>query len=234
LLTHVLQHTSGLCPERGGYGQFEHGRNRWLDYEDWVLGHDLRWKRTRGVYFPPGRVDEFDGDPYWKGYSSVGFAHLGLVFANLYKIPASDLLQSKLLTPIGISDIKFVNPPNPEVEWFTAGGLAMTPRDFARLAYLFLNNGKWGDQQIIPESWMKEIQQGSKYPNFLTNQDYYFGKRYPRDMIRISGAGGNFAYIIPSMDLIALHTDRFPDAVQQAVEQQFLSLLFDAILNHRT
>ncbi|MBT5187252.1 MAG: beta-lactamase family protein, partial [Kordiimonadaceae bacterium] len=30
-----------------------------------------------------------------------------------------------------------------------------TARDFARLAYLWLNNGRWMDEQLVPEAWLK-------------------------------------------------------------------------------
>ena len=37
-----------------------------------------------------------------------------------------------------------------------AGGLEMTSRDMLKIGVLYLNNGVWKDQQIIPTKWVME------------------------------------------------------------------------------
>ncbi len=145
---HIFRHTSGLCPERDSTGnEVEKGRNKWTDYADWILGRDSKWPQTSKLYFEPGRPEQYQGSQYRgthmlaHAYSSVSFGHLGLVFRNVYGIPANEFLWNRLLEPIGFSGIDFHAPPNDEIKWFSAGGLRMTPRDYARFAYFLLRDG---------------------------------------------------------------------------------------------
>lgn len=232
-LEHVLQHTSGICPERTGTGEaVEQGRNDWTNYENWILGHDPQWPQTGQIYFPPGQPEEWVGNEVWAedagGYSSVAFGHLGLILANVYEKPAREFLWNRLLEPIGFSGIEFHAPPSEEIEWFSAGGLRMTPRDYARFAYFLLRDGQWNGQQIVDISWVKKFRESTAYINIRSNQDGFFGQ-YPKEMFRIAGSGLNWAFIIPSLDLIAIRTGRASNGKWDEVEQKFLQKLFAAV-----
>lgn len=229
----IFQHTSGLCPERNGMGEpIEQGRNQWTEYEDWVLGHDEKWPQTGKIYFRPDQAEEWPDKEVWGthagGYSSVGFGHIGLVLRNVYEMPARQFLWTRLLEPLGFSGIDFHAPPSEEIQWFSAGGLRMTPRDYARYAYFLLQDGRWQDQQIVPASWVRKFIESIRYPNTRSNHEGYFGP-YPRDMFWIAGSGLNWAFIVPSLDLIAIRTGRSGNAQWDEVEQQFLQKLFAAV-----
>jgi CubicO group peptidase (beta-lactamase class C family) len=155
--------------------------------------------------------------------------HLGIVFQNVYKKPAHQFLWERLLEPIGFSGIDFHNPPSDSIKWFSAGGLCMTPRDYARFACLLLHDGKWGDQQIVSSKWIQKFRTSLKYPNIRSNIDGCFGEKYPKDMFRIAGSGINIAFIIPSLNMIVLRTGRVDNALWDEVEKQFLEKLFNAV-----
>lgn len=229
----VFQHTSGLCPERTAYGDpVEKGRDQWTDYIDWLVGHDQQWPQTQPLYFPPGHAADYDGKTmdghHAIAYSSVGVGHLGLLFQNVYSKPAHEFLWERLLGPIGFSGIDFHRPPSDSIKWFSAGGLRMTPRDYARFAYFLLHDGQWEHQQIVSRNWIKKFRCSDLYPNIRSNSDHIFGKDYPKDMFRIAGSGVNIAFIIPSMNLIALRTGRVDNARWDEVERTFLEKLFEA------
>lgn len=85
-------------------------------------------------------------------------------------------------------------------------------RDYARFGLLYLNNGNWLGEQILPENWVdytKEEANGSdgQYGAFFwLNKS---GKNYPdvpRDMFSCNGHDGQFIYIIPSKDLVVVRT----------------------------
>jgi CubicO group peptidase (beta-lactamase class C family) len=234
----IFQHISGLCPEGTAGGEsVEEGRNEWSDYTDWVVGHDDRWPQTKSLYYHPGRIDQYKGrdisGDYPYAYSSVSFGHLGLVFRNVYQLPAHQFLWERLLKPIGFSGIDFHAPPSNEVKWFSAGGLRMTPRDYARFAYLLLRDGNWKGVEIVSPDWVQRFRNSPRYPNIRSNVDGLFGGQYPLDMFRISGSGLNWAFIIPSLDLIALRTGRADNQTWGEVERRFLKMLFDAVLPTR-
>jgi CubicO group peptidase (beta-lactamase class C family) len=231
----IFRHTSGLCPERSASGDsVEEGRDEWSDYVDWVVGHDRLWPQTSALYYDPGNIDQYDGrdtsGEYANAYSSVGFCHLGLVFRNIYQMPAHRFLWDRLLKPIGFGGIDFHAPPSKEMKWFSAGGLRMTPRDYARFAYLLIRDGRWKTSQIVPPMWIQRFRTSSRYPNIRSNVDGVFGDQYPKDMFRIAGSGLNWAFIVPSLDLIALRTGRADNRSWNKVEKEFLKKLFDSIL----
>lgn len=229
---HIFRHTSGLTPQLTADGVIvEKGRDEWTDYVSWVVGRDPQWPQTRTLYFPPGHPQAYPGRERWGShegaYSSVAFAHLGLVFSQLYGRPAHEFLWTRLLQPIGASGVAFHEPPQPpEIRWFTGGGLRLTTRDFARFAYLLMKNGRWKERQLLPPEWVESFTSTPYYPNLRSNVDGYFGKRYPKDLFRMFGSGGNFAFVVPSLDLIAVRTGRTSVQVMKRLQRDFLNRMF--------
>ena len=215
----------------------ENGRNRWTDYESWVVGRDPRWWQTRKLFFDPGKIRQYGDRERWGdhegAYSSVAFAHIGLVIRNLYDMPAHQFLWDRLLEPLGFSGIGYHEPPRPDqVMWFSAGGLRMTTRDLARFAYLLLRDGRWNSRRLLPEGWVESFTSSTDYPNIRSNVDGYFGRKYPPDMFRLFGSGGNLVFVVPGYDLIAVRTGRTANALAEIVERDFLRRVFLMIPGH--
>jgi hypothetical protein len=230
----VFQHTSGICPENTASGEaVEQGRDEWTNYVDWIVGRDPAWPQTAPLYFDPGDAKSYAGKQvsgkHAYGYSSVSFGHIGMVLRNVYGCPAHEFLWKRLLKPLGFSGVDYHAPPSPDRKWFSAGGLRMTPRDYARFAYLLLHDGRWQGLELVPEGWIERFRKSPNYPNLRSNCDGIFGADYPADMFRIAGSGLNWAFIIPSMDLIALRTGRANNRDWAAVEEEFLRRLFTSL-----
>ena len=228
----IFRHTSGLAPERDAAGgDHEQGRNEWTWYPDWIVGHDDAWPVTGKLVFDPGHPEQWAGQDEWgmvdAAYSSVAFGHVGLVLSSVYGVPAWRFLWERLCRPIGFSGLDFHGPPEPEadIRWFSAGALRMTPRDYARFAYLLLGDGRWGSEQLVPAEFLRSFRETAKYPNMKSNADGLFGEQFPPDMFRIAGSGLNWAYIIPSQNLIALRTGRGHNAMWDEVRTGFLERL---------
>ena len=109
----------------------------------------------------------------------------------------------------------------------------MTPRDYARFAYFLLRDGRWKDEQIVPSSYIQRFRTSALYPNLRSNLDGYFGAGYPKDMFRIAGSGLNWAFMVPSLDLIALRTGRASNAIWDEVQQEFLRKAFAAVTDRK-
>lgn len=67
-------------------------------------------------------------------------------------IDLEDYLQEKLLTPLGISGTRWMRDPH---DICTGGfGFSLVPEVIAKLGVCILNDGKWGDEQLIPRNYV--------------------------------------------------------------------------------
>ena len=178
------------------------------EYVAWVVGHDPAWPQTARLFFPPGHPEHYPGHARWGAhrgaYSSVGYAHIGLVLTELYRMPAHRFLETRLLAPLGFSGIDYQMPPAPpHIKWFSAGGLKMTPRDFARFAYLLLREGRWREQQLVAKQWLHSLTSTPYYENLRSNSDGYFGEGYPPDLVRLYGSETSVYHSQPRSDLLS-------------------------------
>jgi CubicO group peptidase (beta-lactamase class C family) len=82
-------------------------------------------------------------------------------------------------------------------------------RDLARLGLLYLNNGKWNGEPILPESWIRfvrtpatsTLEQGRDYGGqwWLPPDDR---TDVPPDTYSTSGNRGQYIVVVPSYDLV--------------------------------
>jgi len=112
------------------------------------------------------------------------------------------------MTPLGISPEDW--------DWDEVGGgynsggwgFYLTPRDMAKLGYLYLNNGNWDGNQIIPEEWVLTSRQ--KLVDLGQHQGYgYLWWRTILDghpAYYANGHGGQYIYVLPTLDLVVVVT----------------------------
>jgi len=82
-------------------------------------------------------------------------------------------------------------------------------RDFARLGYLWLRSGRWGEQQLVPAEWLDlatsrhrrdDGTQPENYGYTFWIQDEWEG--VPADTFMARGHNLNDCYVVPSLDLV--------------------------------
>jgi CubicO group peptidase (beta-lactamase class C family) len=93
-----------------------------------------------------------------------------LALAALYvlKEPLPQVLEREVMDPIGASDSwhwegyenSWVEIDGKRMQSVTGGGhfgggMFISAWDMARFGYLFLNNGRWGDRQLVAERWVE-------------------------------------------------------------------------------
>ncbi|WP_409434071.1 serine hydrolase domain-containing protein [Litorimonas sp. RW-G-Af-16] len=93
---------------------------------------------------------------------------------------------------------------------FALGGLNLTTRDYAKFGYLFLNQGKVGDKQVVPAQWVAESTRHSA-PSFSDRGGVGYGYQWWVPMPQEgSNAGdffavgiyGQYIYINPAKKLV--------------------------------
>ncbi len=117
--------------------------------------------------------------------------------------------EEKLFKPIGIKN--YFWKPTPDKEIDTEGGLYLHAQDLARIGYLFLHKGKWGDKQIVSEQWVKQSTNpvvADIHPeNDKSNAGYGYQWWVPSVKPYIyacNGYGGQFVMVAPEYDLIVV------------------------------
>jgi CubicO group peptidase (beta-lactamase class C family) len=102
----------------------------------------------------------------------------------------------------------------------------ISARDLGRMGLLGLNNGKWGDKQILSRKWVKMARTPTPqepiygYMNWFLNTDH---KMYPaarEDCVTFLGNGDNVVFIDYQHDVVAVV--RWIDDKQKA---EFVRLL---------
>jgi CubicO group peptidase (beta-lactamase class C family) len=92
----------------------------------------------------------------------------------------------------------------------------MTPRDMARLGYLYLNQGAWDGQQIIPAGWIEaSTKRHIQVPEPLEPWDLYMGYLWwlhEDGPYAAHGMKGQFIYVIPESELVVVFTGNITDA----------------------
>ena len=88
-------------------------------------------------------------------YNSTDTQALGMLVARATGMSMSEYAQIKLWEPLGMEHNAYWITDDAGVE-MAAGGLQVTARDYAKLGQLYLQQGKWQGQQIVPQAWVKD------------------------------------------------------------------------------
>lgn len=172
-------------------------------YRTSYYGHEMNWLETFWKMEPdhaPGTIFEYDTA------ASMLMCHM---IKRITGQEMTEYLRSRLLDPIGASpDISCVRTPE-GVEWGGSGMLA-TLRDMAKIGYVFMNGGRWGDRQLIPE-WYCRQATASQIDNSLISGGNGYGYQIwveKNNGFAFRGMGGQFMFAYPDKDLvIACHAD---------------------------
>ena len=123
---------------------------------------------------------------------------------------AKDFLQNQLLKPLGITNYVWENSVSDLPK--SAAGSSILSRDMLKVGMLIMNKGKWQDQQLIPEAYIAR----ATGPNVHSYGPCYYGFFWWVEDVKVGektyhciegrGAGGQFIFMFPELDLIAVAT----------------------------
>ncbi len=86
-------------------------------------------------------------------YVSIDTHVIGMVIRGATGRSVADLLEEKIITPMGMKAAPYYVTDGNGVA-FVLGGLNVTTRDYARFGQMFMNGGRWDGVQIVPEDWV--------------------------------------------------------------------------------
>ncbi|TXK84515.1 serine hydrolase [Paenibacillus sp. N3.4] len=156
---------------------------------------------------------------------SNGDAHL--LSAILHKATGEsmfDYAKTHLFRPLGISNVNWNE--DPQGHTIGAWAMALTLRDMAKLGYLYMKEGQWDGETIIPKPWIKETLIQRVTQNYANGTQggygYYWwlkslapgivrNSKKPIETFYASGAGGQRIFVIPSLQLVVALTSNSMD-----------------------
>lgn len=163
-------------------------------------------------------------------YNNVNTQILSLVLERATGESYRDYLSTRLWQPLGAGDAAiWLDRPGGDAKAFCC--LFATPRDWARVGQLFLDQGRVGDRAVVPADWIAAMGQPSPleptygyhiwvkartadYPNVDTAASEAF---LDPGTLSLDGRGLQRVYILPQKQLVVVRMgeqdDRWDDAV---------------------
>ena len=193
--------------------------------------NSFHYAATRPQQWPPNTVGRYrNTDPVLGGYLvRLGALKQGLDYLSFPR--------RALFDKLGMRSV--VMETDPYGNFLTQGYEFASGRDWARLGNLYLQDGVWQGERLLPEGYVTyantlapawEVDGRLVYGGgfFWVNRDG--GKPVPKSAFSMEGAGGQTTLIVPTHDLVVVRLGHFKgaDAGERAFERA-LSLLMEAI-----
>lgn len=187
---HLVSMTSGLrCVRDGMEGSTVIEMEKSPDYVQFAL--DLPMAYEPGSTFV---------------YCSPAISLLSPILQQATGMSTLAFAQQYLFEPLGIHDVYWETDPQGNYNGW--GDLSLHPHDMAKLGLLFLQEGRWDDQQIVSRHWVEEASTAqSETPG--EEDPYGYGWWLTQDLegvYRADGRNGQFIYILPGWNMVLVTT----------------------------
>jgi len=191
----LLDMTSGIAwMELGLEGTPDSSVAEMTRSPDW-----LQFILDRPMRSAPG--DEFN-------YNSGNQHLLSAILTKLTGTSTLEYAKAKLFGPLGIDDLNWWQDP----QGITVGGygLFLQPRDMAKIGYLYLRNGVWEGQQLLPLAWINKVNHATIDMHLEAGLRYSncFWALPEKHVYMADGYRGQVIMVFPDLDVVAVTTGR--------------------------
>ena len=175
-------------------------------------------------------------------YVSINTQVLGFLLQEVTNKSISQYLHDKIWNPLGMEDSAYFILDDVKDE-FALGGLNATLRDYAKFGLLYLQNGRWNDNQIISKQWIKDSHSTDGIhlvPGERETSSNPWGYGYqwwvpgfPDTDYTASGVYNQYIYIDPlSKIVIAKTSSNYKYTSELQMSKDMHIAMFRAIANH--
>jgi len=192
--------------------------------------NSFEWAATRPQQWPPNTIGRYrNSDPVLINYLvRLGVENRGEEYLSFP--------QRQLFDKIGIQGM--VLETDPYGNYLLQGYELAPARDWARLGNLYLQDGIWMGERILPEGWSDFV--SSLAPAWESDGRPIYGGFFwingtetfpvPREAYYMSGAGGQTTLIIPSHDMVVVRQGHYAGSRDGGrALRNALTLLMDAV-----
>lgn len=110
-------------------------------------------------------------------------------------------VRDRLLDPLGATSVQLLR--DPQGMWYGGLGANSTVRDFARFGLLFLRDGVWDGQRILPEGWVD-------YSRTPSDTSPVYGAQWwlapDASFFEAQGLFGQIIRVVPALDAVIVTT----------------------------
>jgi CubicO group peptidase (beta-lactamase class C family) len=206
-------------------------------YHDHDLGYSgaidaFVWATTQPLQFEPNTFGR---------YRNCDPLTLGMIIRDAVRKRGEEYLtwpQRALFDKIGIR--RQVLETDPYGNFLLNGYDYGTARNWARLGLLYLNDGVWQGERLLPEGFVKFASspapawRDSSYGAMVWVNARGAWRNLPRDAFAFRGAGLQDTYIVPSRDLVIVRLGHFPGSRPGTADlERAQALLMQAIPERR-
>jgi CubicO group peptidase (beta-lactamase class C family) len=184
---HLLTQQTGL--ESTSFGNY----GAWVASSNWVADALRR-----------PMVDQPGGDMIY----STGTTHvLGTVLAKTTGQSLRAYAQDRLFDPLGVRIRSWQQAPTGR--YFGGNNLSLTPRGMLRFGQLYLNDGRFRGEQILPSDWIDRSWRTYVRSTYNDHQYGYlwFTHTFGGEQVAFAwGYGGQYVFVVPRLDLVVVCT----------------------------
>ena len=165
----------------------------WVQSRNWV-----QYALRRPLLAAPGTSMQY----------STGNSHLlSAILTAATRSSTWRFANDHLGKPLGFSFPQW--PRDPQGIYFGGNDMLMTPRQMLAFGELYLNRGRAGTSQVVPESWVEQsfVPRG-RSP--ISGSEYGYGwwirEMGGRRAYYAWGFGGQYIFVVPDLDLVVVTT----------------------------
>ncbi|MBC8405342.1 MAG: serine hydrolase [Planctomycetes bacterium] len=141
-------------------------------------------------------------------YNNMGVQVLSRTFQSATGMQPADYATTRLAGVIGMWNASWRTDQRGNT--LTYQSVIANAREFAKFGYLFLRNGEWDGQQVVPQNWVSKSTQPSQSLNPFYGYLWWLNTGglemtdVPADAFYAAGLNERRIYVVPSKDLVVI------------------------------
>jgi CubicO group peptidase (beta-lactamase class C family) len=169
------------------------------NYDAWVQSPNwVRYVLTRRLLSAPGTYMDY----------STGNTHvLSAILTRVTGTSTWQFAHDALARPLGFTLTRW--PQDPQGIYFGGNDMLMTPRQMLAFGELYLNDGRAGGREVVPERWIEAsfvARTQSRWSDQLYGYGWWMREFAGHDAYFAWGYGGQYVFVLPDLDLVIVTT----------------------------